>query len=272
MVNMEQLEKRLAHFKEWITIHYLQQKDNQLHQQLTQHTQISPYTYGEDDKTQFFNVLLITNRLKLEKAREDVLPYIQFGLVFNGGNIVYYTEDATKLSQKKFNEVLLFNIAQFICGAYIRNNSWHVGTAALFLAHYKFITNKPRYAQSKRHTLPVDYAQNTTNFEIFYPVEGIKNFFLNEFVEGRIEFPENGRFTYEVENGEMFETVIGTILQLKCKIGMITLGDGLRSNDLIIKTAFLKENGTLRASSLRRAETKELRELKRVFDTLMGEE
>lgn len=263
------LEEKLKYFKSEITSKYLRLDPSTWYTITTWNNHITKYN-NESDRDQFLHILLITNRLKLVKAREDVLPYMKYGLLFNGGNIVYYTEEANQLSKEKFHDVLLFNVMLFISGAYIRNNDWCVNTAALILAHYQLIHYTPKYSQSQRSKL-IDQHFGSS-FEFFSPAKGIKDFFLNEYVNGRVEFPEDSMFKYKNVGDVVFETAIGTILHIECKMASITKGSGLLCDTHTLKTAFLKEDGVFRQSSLRRSETKELQELKRVYDTLVGEE
>lgn len=254
------LETKLKNFKEWMTIHYLKQSDDLIYRQET-----------ESKRDRFYNILVISNRLELIEARNDVLPYIQYGLLFNGGNLVYFTENANKLSQKKFNEVLLFNILQFVAGAYIRNKSFHVGSAALMLSVYGFISNTPKYATTRRGKLDVEYAMNPEGFEIFYPVEGILEFVLMEYLNNRLHFPEQSPFKWEPIGGEDFNTPLGIILNLNCQYAYVNMSVGYYAEKIPIKRVYLKENGILRKTTLRNKDSKELRELKEVFDALVGE-
>lgn len=251
------LEDKLSEFKAWMTMNYIKQKDDKR-------------------KAQFFDLLMLTNTLELQEANEDIKPLLYKGLIFNGGNIIYYDERAFNLTQKEFNEVVWGHIAQFISGSYLRNNNWFFGMYVLMTVHFGIVNATPKYGQSVRGQL-VQKFYSKVDWDFFYVDRNISEFLFNEIANGRVSYPEGFSYSYKTpqNDNDIFITPLGVILQLQRNEVMLTMKDGLHQTYKVetIKAVFIREkHGELRKTSFKDPETKPLAELKEVYDKLLGDE
>lgn len=269
------MKKKLNNFKCWL-------------EELIAIQDLTPNRRGTTKEDDLRFLIGIAEHMEPKVAGEKEKPLLDYGTFFDGQH-VHYDEKAEQLDQKTFNMVMFNHLIHFISGAHFQMpvrptksaGTKYVSITALYLAHFGISGVKPRYARSIRKNFYEQYHIPEKGYGLlFAPDPNVANYFYEEYTKGNIELPKG----FCVKEGKRFDCAEGIIYLATTPYAHLTQGRGIEFDRnpsryhyshyyyTANKVIALKreENGDLRRVDLVKKEGRELLELKKVYDSLVG--